>query len=637
MASRPALAVRNKNVIDAKPLGLKDGGGIVKPAAFQPAPAKPPKKPAAKSDPLAEFPNRDIDKYLTHLAKKRELPEDFLKGSGVDARMRSILLDWLVQLQSKFNLCADTFFLACCLVDRVVKPLKYEEVLLPNVHDFVYMGGDVCDIDSLFETEKKVLKAVGFNLSFTYPNHYLRLFHLETDKQFPDVYEMSKLLIDVAALDSKMCWWEPKVIAYVAARFALLVYKLDAPDGMFRGKLDGRTLNEKLKTLASRLAVYIDRAGKLQGLRLKYQGNDGAGEAGRESAGHQAALQGTMTARPVVSVYNEKNEPTGAEIKLPAVFKAPIRPDVVAQIHDQISKNKRQPYAVSTKAGEPPDVGRVVGTGRAVARIPRVRGGGTHRSGQAAFGNMCRGGRMFAPTKTYRRWHRRVNVAQRRYAIVSAIAASAVPSLVQARGHVIDQVAEIPLVVTDKVEGYKKTKEAVALLKRLNLWADVEKVYESKRQRAGKGKSRNRRHKQKRGPIVIYNHDGGLVKAFRNIPGVTTQKVTQLNLLKLAPGGHLGRLIFGTLTRVSAHKKGFVLPRPKMVNSDFKRIITSESVLKAIKPQSLPKPVRKLHRNPLRQHKLMVKLNPYAEVLRRAAVIASAKTAAATPAVAVKA
>lgn len=39
------------------------------------------------------------------------------------------------------------------------------------------------------------------------------------------------------------------------------------------------------------------------------------------------------------------------------------------------------------------------GTGRAVARIPRVRGGGTHRSGQGAFGNMCRGGRMFAPTK----------------------------------------------------------------------------------------------------------------------------------------------------------------------------------------------------------------------------------------------
>lgn len=74
------------------------------------------------------------------------------------------------------------------------------------------------------------------------------------------------------------------------------------------------------------------------------------------------------------------------------------------------------------------------GTGRAVARIPRVRGGGTHRSGQGAFGNMCRGGRMFAPTKTYRRWHRKINVNQRRYAICSAIAATGIPALVMSKG-----------------------------------------------------------------------------------------------------------------------------------------------------------------------------------------------------------
>lgn len=74
------------------------------------------------------------------------------------------------------------------------------------------------------------------------------------------------------------------------------------------------------------------------------------------------------------------------------------------------------------------------GTGRAVARIPRVRGGGTHRSGQGAFGNMCRGGRMFAPTKPWRRWHRRININQKRYALVSAIAASGVPALVMSKG-----------------------------------------------------------------------------------------------------------------------------------------------------------------------------------------------------------
>jgi len=54
------------------------------------------------------------------------------------------------------------------------------------------------------------------------------------------------------------------------------------------------------------------------------------------------------------------------------------------------------------------------GTGRAVARIPRVSGSGTHRAGQGAFGNQCRKGRMFAPLKTWRRWHRKVNLKQKK-------------------------------------------------------------------------------------------------------------------------------------------------------------------------------------------------------------------------------
>lgn len=51
--------------------------------------------------------------------------------------------------------------------------------------------------------------------------------------------------------------------------------------------------------------------------------------------------------------------------------------------------------------------------GRAVARIPRVSGGGTHRAGQAAFGNQCRSGRMFAPTKVWRKWHQKINLGQK--------------------------------------------------------------------------------------------------------------------------------------------------------------------------------------------------------------------------------
>merc|ERR550539_671327 len=104
-----------------------------------------------------------------------------------------------------------------------------------------------------------------------------------------------------------------------------------------------------------------------------------------------------------------------------------------------MAKNNRQAYAVSKGAGHQHSA-ESWGTGRAVSRIPRVGGGGTSRSGQAAFGNMCRSGRMFAPTKTWRKWHHRINTNQKRYAMCSAIAATGIPSLVMSKGHRIEEI-----------------------------------------------------------------------------------------------------------------------------------------------------------------------------------------------------
>ena len=184
---------------------------------------------------------------------------------------------------------------------------------------------------------------------------------------------------------------------------------------------------------------------------------------------------------------------------------------------------------------------------------------------------MCRGGRMFAPTKTWRKWHVKVNQNQRRFAIVSALAASALPSLVLARGHRIEEINEVPLVVANAAESFTKTKEAVALLESLHAYRDVVKVSNSRKIRAGKGKLRNRRHRQRRGPLVVYNEDKGIVKAFRNLPGVELVNVRRLNLLQLAPGGHIGRFviwtegafslldeIFGTFEKTSAFKKDYM-------------------------------------------------------------------------------
>ena len=51
---------------------------------------------------------------------------------------------------------------------------------------------------------------------------------------------------------------------------------------------------------------------------------------------------------------------------------------------------------------------------------------------------------MFAPTKTWRKWHVKVNQNQRRFATVSSLASTALPSLVLARGPRIEEIEEVP-------------------------------------------------------------------------------------------------------------------------------------------------------------------------------------------------
>jgi len=249
---------------------------------------------------------------------------------------------------------------------------------------------------------------------------------------------------------------------------------------------------------------------------------------------------------------------------------------------------------------------------------------------------------MFSPTKIWRKWHRKINQNQKRFALSSALAASALPSLVMARGHKIEEIPEIPLVITNStVADINKTKQAVALLKQLKAYDDVEKVKESRQLRRGKGKMRNRRHVQRRGPLIIYTKRTPWVKAFRNLPGVELCSVDSVSLLELAPGGHLGRFViwlqdaferldtlYGTYAAASKLKRGFSLPRPKMTNADVSRIINSEEIQSVLRPKIKQSRHHLRKKNPLKNFGVLVKLNPHAKVLRRQQILTEQKRVA---------
>ncbi|KAF8365556.1 hypothetical protein PRIPAC_83385, partial [Pristionchus pacificus] len=149
----------------------------------------------------------------------------------------------------------------------------------------------------------------------------------------------------------------------------------------------------------------------------------------------------------LVTVYSDKNEATQTRIKLPAVFRAPIRSDVVCFMHDQVSKNKRQSYAVTRLLLNP--------------------------------------GEQVVPSLVFLVFAEAERTAHYREHSVTCVS-----------------------IARRMWPGGPGSKEAVSFLHRANLWDDVEKVYNSKKIRAGI--SRNRRFKQKLGPTIVYGKDSGV-------------------------------------------------------------------------------------------------------------------------------
>lgn len=344
-----------------------------------------------------------------------------------------------------------------------------------------------------------------------------------------------------------------------------------------------------------------------------------------------------MAARPTVAVQSIEGKASG-NVALPAVMSTPLRNDIIKYVTMQLLKNKRQANGTDRRAGHKHSA-ESWGTGRAVSRIPRVSGGGTHATGAGAFGNMARGGHMFSMKKVFRRWQVAVPRKLRRFAVASAIAATAVAPLVAARGHKIDAVAEVPIVVDDAIEKISKTKDAVKLLKAVNVYDDAVRAALTKL-RAGKGKYRNRRRITRKGPLIVVKDTSAAQAAFRNLPGIKAVSVSRLNVLDLAPGGHVGRLvvwsksafaeldaIYGTTSDAAAPQKAkFVIPRTIMTNADVTSVVARDEIQSVLRPKKKrhTKAIRNV--NPLKSIKALAKLDPVAASKR-----ASVRNAKALP------
>ena len=232
------------------------------------------------------------------------------------------------------------------------------------------------------------------------------------------------------------------------------------------------------------------------------------------------------------------------DIALPKVFSTPYRPDLINRAFWIVFTHSLQPKGTDPMAGKRTSA-ESWGVGHGVARVARVKGSRYPRAGQAAGIAGVVKGRATHPPKSEKRIHKEINKKERRLAIASAIAATAIPKVVEERGHRLPKDLKLPIVVTDELQKIKKTKELKDFLEKIGLEKELKRVI-SRKIRTGTARRRGRGKKVGKGPLIVISRDEGIIKAGRNIPGVDVVKVEKLNILDLAPGGKGGRLTIWT-------------------------------------------------------------------------------------------
>ncbi len=258
-----------------------------------------------------------------------------------------------------------------------------------------------------------------------------------------------------------------------------------------------------------------------------------------------------------VNVY-ELNGSVNGSIELPEVFYTPYRADIIHKAFVHIQSRLYQPQGRDPLAGMRVSA-ESRGTGLGIARIARIRGEGTRRTGQAGGVAGVVKGRLTHPPRAEKVIVKRLNKKEKRYALYSAIAASIDKSIVKARGHRLDDSIELPIVVDDSIESIKKAKDLLDVLNALKLSQDIERARDSIKKRSGKARVRGRKQYIAKSVLIIVKDDKGIGKAAGSIPGVDVARVDRLSVMHLAPGSHPGRLCIWSKSAIE-YLRGIRLP-----------------------------------------------------------------------------
>ena len=194
-------------------------------------------------DPLmvAEYAN-EIFEYLRDLeCSSTPNPNYMSHQDDLEWKTRGILIDWLIEVHTRFHLLPETLFLAVNIIDRFLSEKvvqldrlqlvgitamfiasKYEEVLSPHIANFRHVADDGFTEQEILSAERFILSTLNYDLSYPNPMNFLRRIS-KADNYDIHSRTMGKYLMEISCLDHRFMAYRPSHIAAGAMYVARMI------------------------------------------------------------------------------------------------------------------------------------------------------------------------------------------------------------------------------------------------------------------------------------------------------------------------------------------------------------------------------------------------------------------------------
>jgi cyclin B len=208
------------------------------------------------------------------------------RQTEINEKMRSILVDWLIDVHFKFGFTDETLFMTISIIDRYLTisqitrtnfqllgitalmiACKHEEIDLPKIDDFIYITDNAYVKSEVVKMEEDVLSKLNF--AFMYPSpikffEYLS-FHFNFDKKH---HMMGKYLMESFLLDVKNCKYKPSIISCACTYIVMKFFKMKNYQESYHKKFYNLEENKEkysehnIKECAKDICLYVDNINK---------------------------------------------------------------------------------------------------------------------------------------------------------------------------------------------------------------------------------------------------------------------------------------------------------------------------------------------------------------------------------------